>query len=194
MVGFLLVQNCGGVLKKAQFLVILVVAAALVLSAAFLLSFDDGRVQVDSSILGNAARVVEDTPLPKLSESTAQSSPNPAPSQTDNSTAPVISSGAVRASFTVVSRPVTDQGESGTSSTGNVARDPNNSSATALAQGVNSVAADGQSVQNDQLGTAADVRPKSGGLAMGWVLLIAAWSVEVAAVCGLAFLRVRAKE
>jgi hypothetical protein len=194
MVGFLLVQNCGGVLKKAQFLGISVVAAALVLSAAFPLSFEDGGVQVDSSIVGRATRVVEDTPLPKLSESTAQSSPDPAPSQTDNNTAPVTSSGAVRASFTVVSRPVTDQGESGTSSTGNVARDPNNSYATAPAQGVNSVAADGQSVQNDQLGTAADVRPKSGGLAMGWVLLIAAWSVEVAAVCGLAFLRVRAKE
>jgi len=59
---------------------------------------------------------------------------------------------------------------------------------------VNSVAADGQSVQNDQLSTAADVHPKSGGLAMGWVLLITAWSVEVAAVCGLALLRVRAKE
>jgi len=194
MVGFSLVQNCGGVLKKAQFLGISVVAAALVLSAAFPLSFDDGSVRVDSSIVGNATRVVEVPPLPKLSESTAQSSRNPAPSQTDNNTAPATSSGAVRASFTVVSRPVTDQGESGTSSTGNVARDPNNSSSTAPAEGVNSVAADGQSVQNDQLGTAADVRPKFGGLAMGWVLLIAAWSVEVAAVCGLAFLRVRAKE
>jgi hypothetical protein len=182
------------VLKRARFWVILIVAAALVLSGAFLLSFDDGSVQLDSSIVGNAARVVEDTPLPKLSESTAQSSPNPAPSQTDNSTAPVSSSGAVKASFTVVSRPVSDQGESGTSSTGNVARDPNSTSSTAPAQVVNGVAVDEQSMQNDQLGTAADVRPKSGGLTIGWVLLITAWSVEVAAVCGLAFLRVRAKE
>ncbi len=181
-------------MKKAQFLGITVVAAVLVLAATFSLSFDDVRVQVDYSIVGNAVRVVEDTPLPKLSESAAQSSPDPAPSQTDNNTAPVTSSGAVKASFTVVSRPVIDQGESGTSSTGNVARDPNSSSATAPAQVVNSVAADGQSVQNDQLGTAADVHPKSGGLAMGWVLLITACSVEVAAVCGLALLRVRAKE
>jgi hypothetical protein len=43
------------------------------------------------------------------------------------------------------------------------------------------------------LGTAADVRPKSGGLAMGWVLLITAWSVEIALVCGLAFIRGWAK-
>jgi hypothetical protein len=105
----------------------------------------------------------------------------------------VTSSGAVKASFTVVSRPISDQGESGTSSTGDVARDPKGTSSTAPAQGVNGVAVDDQPMQNDQLGTAADVRPKSGGLAMGWVLLITAWSVEVAAVCGLAFLRVQAK-
>jgi hypothetical protein len=174
MVGFLFIQNFGGVLKKARFWVTLVVATALVLLAVLSLSLDDGSVQVSSSIGGNAARVVEDTPLPKLSESTAQSSPNPAPSQTDNSTAPVTSSGAVKASFTVVSRPISDQGESGTSSTGNVARDSNSTSSTAPAQVVNGVAVDDQPTQNDQLGTAADVRPKSGGLAMGWVLLITA--------------------
>ena len=194
MVGFSLVRNCGGVLKKAQFLGIAVVAAVLVLTAAFSLSFDDVRVQVDSSIVGNAARFVKDMPLPNLSESAAQGSPNHAPSQTDNSTVAAASSGAVKASFTVVSRPVSDQGESGTPSTGNVACDPNNASSTAPAQGVNGVAVDDQPMQNDQLGTAADVHPKSGGLAMGWVLLITAWSVEVAAVCGLALLRVRAKE
>jgi hypothetical protein len=177
------------VLKKPQFLVILVVAAALVLSAAFSLSFDDGRAQVDSSIVGNAGRVMKDTPLPKLSESTAPSSPDPAGSQTDNSTAPVTSSGAVKASFTVVSRPISDQEEGGTSSTGDVARDPKGTSSTAPAQVVNGVAVDDQPTQNDQLGTAADVRPKSGGLAMGWVLLITAWSVEIASVCGLAFVR-----
>jgi len=188
MVGLSFVQSFGGVLKKARFLVILVVAA-LVLSAAFLLSFDDGKAQVDSSIVGNAGRVMKDTPLPKLSESTAPSSPNPAPSQTDNSTAPVTSSGAVRASFTVVSRPVSDQGESGTSSTGNVARDPNNASPSAPAQVVNGVAVDDQPVPNDRLSTATGVRPKSGGLAMSWVLLITAWSAEITAVCGLAFIR-----
>ena len=189
MVGFLSIQNFGGVLKKARFWVTLVVATALVLLAVLSLSLDDGSVQVSSSIGGNAARVVEDTPLPKLSESTAPSSPDPAGSQTDNSTAPVTSSGAVKASFTVVSRPVSDQEEGGTSSTGSVARDPNSTSATAPAQVVNRVAVDDQPTQNDQLGTAADVRPKSGGLAMGWVLLITAWSVEIALVCGLAFIR-----
>jgi len=189
MVGFLFIQNFGGVLKKARFWVTLVVATALVLLAVLSLSLDDGSVQVGSSIGGNAARVVEDTPLPKLSESTAQSSPNPAPSQTDNNTAPVTSSGAVKASFTVVSRPVSDQGESGTSSTSNVARGPNSTSAAAPAQVVNGVAVDDHLMQNDQLGTAADVRPKSGGLAMGWVLLITAWSMDIALVCGLAFIR-----
>ena len=59
-------------MKKAQFLGIAVVAAVLVLAAAFSLSFDDVRVQVDSSIVGNAARVVKDMPLPNLSESAAQ--------------------------------------------------------------------------------------------------------------------------
>ena len=194
MVGFLFIQNFGGVLKKARFWVTLVVATALVLLAVLSLSLDDGSVQVGSSIGGNAARVVEDTPLPKLSESTAQSSPNPAPSQTDNNTVAAASSGAVKASFTVVSRPVSDQGESGTPSTGNVACDPNNASATTAAQVLNGEALDDQPMQNDQLGTDADIHPKSGGLAMGWVLLITAWSVEVAAVCGLAFLRVQAKE
>ena len=194
MVGFSFVQNFGGVLKKARFWVTLVVATALVLLAVLSLSLDDGSVQVGSSIGGNAARVVEDTTLPKLSESTAPSSPNPAPSQTDNNTAPVTSSGAVKASFTVVSRPISDQGESGTSSTGDVARDPKGTSSTAPAQGVNGVAVDDQPMQNDQLGTAADVRPKSGGLAMGWVLLITAWSVEIASVYGLAFIRGWAKE
>jgi hypothetical protein len=194
MVGFLFIQNFGGVLKKARFWVTLVVATALVLLAVLSLSLDDGSVQVGSSIGGNAARVVEDTPLPKLSESTAPSSPDPAGSQTDNSTAPVTSSGAVKASFTVVSRPISDQGESGTSSTSSVARDPNSTSSTAPAKVVNGVAVDDQPTQNDQLGTAADVRPKSGGLAMGWVLLITACSVEIAAVCGLAFIRGWARE
>jgi hypothetical protein len=149
----------------------------------------DGGEKAVSSVVRNSSQAVNDIPLPKLSESTAPSSPDPAGSQTDNNTAPVTSSGAVRASFTVVSRPVSDQGESGTSSTGNVACDPKNASPTAPAQGVNGVAVDDQRMQNDQLGTAADVRPKSGGLAMGWVLLITAWSVEIASVCGLAFIR-----
>jgi hypothetical protein len=182
MVGFSFVQNCGGMLKKARLLVILV-AAALVLSSAFLLSFDDGSVQVDSSIVGNAGWVTKDTPLPKLSESTAQSSPNPAPSQTDNRTAPASSSGAVKASFTVVTPSASDRGESGTSPTGSVARDSNDASPTASAQVVDVVASDDQPLKNDRLGIAADVRPKSGGLTVGWVLLITAWSAEMALVC-----------
>jgi hypothetical protein len=175
------------VLKKAQFLVIMV-AAALVLLAALSLSFRDGSVQSDTSIVGNAGRVTKDTPLPNLSESVGQSQPNPAPSQTDNSTAPTSSSGVVKASFTVVSQPVSDQGESGSSSAGSVARGSNDASPAIPAQAVSSAAA------NDQLGTAADLHPKSGGLTIGWVLLVAVWSLEIALMCGLAFLHVRARK
>ena len=193
MVGFLFLGETGGVVHRAKHLLILAVVPTLLMMAILPAVLSDGGEKAVSSVVRNSSQAVNDIPLPKLSESTAPSSPNPAPSQTDNSTAPVTSSGAVKASFTVVSRPISDQGESGTSSTGNVARDSNNSSATAPAHVVNGVAVDDQPTQNDQLGTAADVRPESGGLAMGWVLLITAWSVEVAAVCGLAFLRVQAK-
>jgi len=182
------------VLKKARFSVILVVAAALVLSAVFSFSLHEGTAQVESSIGGETGRAMEDALLPNLSESASQRSLNPAPSQTDNSTVPVPSGGAVKASFTVVARPVSVQLESGISSTGNAAREPNGTYATAPAQEVNSAAVDGQPAQNNQVSTATGVRPRSGGFSVGWVLLIAAWSLEIAVVCGLAFLRVRARE
>ncbi len=180
-------------MKKTQFLVIMV-AATLVLLAALSLSFHDGSVQLDTSVVGNAGRVTKDIPLPNLSESVGQSQPNPAPSQTDNSTTPTSSSGVVKASFTVVSQPVSDQGESGTLSTGSVARDSNDASPAIPAQAVGGAAASDPPVPGDQLGTAAEVCPKSGGLTMGWVLLVAAWSSEIAFMCGLAFLHVRARK
>jgi hypothetical protein len=166
-------------LRKAQLLVIMV-AATLVLSAALSLSFDNGSVQVGSSIVGNAARVVEDIPLPMLSESTA-------PSQTDNSTTPTSSSGVVKASFTVVT-------ESRTPPTSSVARESSDASPSTAAQAVSSAVADDQPVPVDQLSAAADVHPKSGGLTAGRVLLVAAWSLEMALMCGLAFLHVRARK
>jgi len=178
---------------RAKHLLILAVVPTLLMLAILLAVLGNGGEKAVSSVVGNSPQAANDIPLPELSESIAQSPPNPALSHTDNSTAPVTSSGAVRASFTVVSRPVSDQGESGTSSTSNVARDPNNASSTAPAQVVNGVAVDDQPVPSDQLGTDVGVRPKSGGSAMGWVLLITAWSAEITAVCGLVFLRVRAR-
>ena len=180
-------------MHRAKHLLILAVVPTLLMLAILLAVLGNGGEKAVSSVVGNSPQAANDIPLPELSESIAQSPPNPALSHTDNSTAPVTSSGAVRASFTVVSRPVSDQGESGTSSTSNVARDPNNASSTAPAQVVNGVAVDDQPVPSDQLGTDVGVRPKSGGSAMGWVLLITAWSAEITAVCGLVFLRVRAR-
>ncbi len=181
-------------MKRVGFLVILVVVAALAAATALaiVIGHDGGRA--DSSAFGNSTQIVENIPLTKLSEATTQSSPDASVSQTDNGTVPVTSGGAVKASFTVVTPPVRDQGENGVLSTSSVARDPNSTSATAPAQEVNGVALDNQPTQNDRLGAAADARPKSGGLTMGWVLLITVWAVEVAAVCCLAFLRVWARE
>jgi len=193
MVGFSFLGEPGGAVHRAKHLLILAVVPTLLMLAILLAVLGNGGEKAVSSVVGNSPQAVNDIPLPKLSESIAQSPPNPASSHTDNSTAPVTSSGAVRASFTVVSRPVSDQGEIGTSSTSNVARDPNNASSTAPAQVVNGVAVDEQPVPSDQLGSDASVHPRSGGLATGWMLLITAWSAEITAVCGLVFLRVRAR-
>jgi hypothetical protein len=193
MVGFLFPGERGGAVHSAKHLLILAVVPTLLMMAILPAVLGDGGVKAISSVAGNSYQAVNDIPLPKLSEAAAQSSPNPAPSQTDNSTAPVTSSGAVKASFTVVSRPVNDQAasEAATAATG-VARDPNSTSASASQRVVSNVAANDRPVPSDQLGTQAGVRPKSGGLTMGWVLLITAWSVEIALVCGLAFIRGRA--
>jgi hypothetical protein len=169
-------------LKKDQFLVIMV--AALVMLAALPLSFQGG----------SAGRVTKDTPLPKLSESVGQSQPYPSPSQTDNSTTPTSSSGVVKASFTVVSQTVSDQRESGTSPTSNAPRDPSDASPAIPAQAVSGAAANDQPIPGDQLGTATDARPKSDGLTVGRALLITAWAAEMVLVCGVAFIRVRARK
>jgi hypothetical protein len=190
MVGFSFVRDSGGLLNKAQSLVVL---AALVLLAALSLSRADGGVQVGFSIVARGTQVVEHTPPPKLAESTAQSSPNSGPSQTDNSTAPVSSSGAVKASFTVVSRPVGDQGENGTSTAGNTERDLNSTSATTPAQVMSRANAGDQPMQNDRSSTALDARLESGRLSTGWAFLVTAWLVGIALVCGLALVRAPAR-
>jgi hypothetical protein len=190
MVGFLFPGERGGKVHRAKHLLIIAVVPTLLMMAILPAVLGDGGEKVVSSVTRDSSQAVNDIPLPKLSESTAQSSPNPAPSQTDNSTVPVTSSGAVKASFTVVSRPVNDEAasEAATAAT-SVARDPNSTSATASQRVVSGVAANDRPVPSDQLGTEAGVRPKSGGLTMGWALLITAWSVEIALVCGLAFIR-----
>jgi hypothetical protein len=191
MVGFLFPGERGGKVHRAKHLLIIAVVPTLLMMAILPAVLGDGGEKAVSSVVRNSSQAVNDIPsLPKLSESTAQSSPNPAPSQTDNSTVPVTSSGAVKASFTVVSRPVNDEAasEAATAAT-SVAHDPNSTSATASQRVASGVAANDRPVPSDQLGTEAGVRPKSGGLTMGWALLITAWSVEIALVCGLAFIR-----
>jgi hypothetical protein len=181
------------VLKKAQFLVVAIVAALMVPTAS-LVCLDYGKTQVDWSTVSSFTQAAASSPLPDLSESVAPGSASAPENQTDNTTATVASGGAVKASFTVISRPLSNQGGSGTSSIGSVASDPNSASATAPAQVVNGVAVDGWTTQNDPLDTAADVRPKSSGLARGWVLLVTTWLVGIAAVGVLAFRHGRAKE
>jgi hypothetical protein len=112
MVGFLFPGERGGKVHRAKHLLIIAVVPTLLMMAILPAVLGDGGEKVVSSVTRDSSQAVNDIPLPKLSESTAQSSPNPAPSQTDNSTAPVTSSGAVKASFTVVSRPVNDEAAS----------------------------------------------------------------------------------
>ncbi len=173
---------------------VVAVVAALVVPTAFHVCLDYGKTQNDWSTGRGFTQAAASSPLPDLSESVAPSSPRAPGDQADNTTAIVTSGGAVKASFTVVSQPVDDRGESGTSSEGSVARDHNSTSATAPAQVVNGVAVDDWPTKNDQLGTAADVHPKSGGLVMGWVLLVTTWLVGIASVGVLAFRHGRARK
>ena len=117
MVGFSFLGEPGGAVHRAKDLLILAVVPTLLVMAILPAVLGDVGQKAVSSVVRNSSQAVNDIPLPKLSEDAAQSSPNADPSQTDNSTTPVTSCGAVKASFTVVSRPVSDQGESGTSST-----------------------------------------------------------------------------
>jgi hypothetical protein len=165
-------------LKKAQSLVML---AALVLLAALLFSFGNNLLQAASCIVGHTGKVARNGSLPRLAESIAPSLPDSAARQTDNSTPPVTSGGAVEASFTVVSRPGSGQAESGTPSTANEESGSGSSPAATSAQDENGVASDRQ-MRNDHSGTSAGVSPKSGGLTLGWVLLMGALVVAIGTV------------
>lgn len=180
-------------MKKAQFLVILVAAAVVVL-AAISLCFDVVEVQALWPTVGGFARAVEADPLPSLSEPAPQKPQTPEGTMSDNTTAQAPSGGAIKASFTVVSHTVDDHGESGTSSEGCVARDPNSTSATAPIQVVSGVAVDDWPVQNDQLGTAVDPSPKSSGATVAWAFIFAVWVMGIAAVGVLAFRHGRARK
>ncbi len=88
-------------MKKAQFLVVAIVAA-LVVPIAFPVCLDYGKTQNDWSTVSSFTEAVASSPLPDLSESVAPSPPSAPADQTDNTTATVTSGGAVKASFTVV--------------------------------------------------------------------------------------------
>src|SRR5512136_1950801 len=114
MVGFSFALHSRGVLKKAQFLVVAIVAALIVLTA-FPVCLDYGKRQNDWSTVSSFTQSVASSPLPNLSESVARSSPSASGDQTDNNTttaADVTSGGAVKASFTVVPQPASDREES----------------------------------------------------------------------------------
>ena len=187
MVGFFVLLRFWGVLKKAQSLLML---AALVLLAAFLLSFGNNLLQAASCIVGHTGKVAGRGSLPRLAESIAPSLPDSAARQTDNSTPPVTSGGAVEASFTVVSRPGSGQAESRTPSTANEESGFGSSPAATLAQDENGVASDRQ-LRNDYSGTGAGVGPKSGGLTLGWVQLIGTLVVGIGTIDVLVICRSR---
>ena len=83
---------------SAKHLLIIAVVPALLMMAILPAALGDDGEKAVSSVVRDSSQTVNDIRLPKLSESTAQSPPNPAPSQTDNSTAPVTSGGAVHPS------------------------------------------------------------------------------------------------
>src|SRR5512136_1447937 len=150
MVGFSFALHSRGVLKKAQFLVVAIVAALIVLTA-FPVCLDYGRTQNDWSTVSSFTQAAASSPLPDLSESVAPSPPSAPGDQTDNTTAAVTSGGAVKASFTVVSQPASNQEES--------------------------MAAEGQAMPNNQEPAATHVPPESGGLTLSWVLFTAVFSM-----------------
>jgi hypothetical protein len=160
MVGSSFVLNSRGVLKKAQFLVVAIVAA-LAVPIAFPVCLDYGKTQNDWSTVSSFTEAAASSPLPDLSESVAPSPPSAPADQTDNTTAAVTSGGAVKASFTVVSQPAANQEES--------------------------IAAEGQAMPNNQARTAAHVRPESGGLTLNWGLITSIFSTGIAAISVIAF-------
>ena len=165
--------------------------AALVLLAAFLLSFGNNLLQATSCIAGHTGKVAGNHSLPRLAESIAPSLPDSAASQTDNSTPPVTSGGAVEASFTVVSRPGSGQAEGRTPSTANEESGFGSSPASTSAQDENGLASDRQ-LRNDYSDPAVGVGPKSSGLTPGWALLMGALVVGIGTVDVLVICRSRA--
>jgi hypothetical protein len=170
-------------LKKAQSLVML---AALILLGALLFSFGNGLVQSASYVAGDTAGAAKHGSLPKLAESTVSNLPDRAASRTDNSTLPVTSGGAVEASFTVISRPSSDRGESVTPSAADGGTGSAGAPVATPAREETTVPGD-QTMRDGHLGTAAGVGPKSGGLTPGWALLMGAWAVGDVALGVFAF-------
>jgi len=167
MVGPHIVLNSRGVLKKAQFLVVAIVAAAVVPTVApVCLEYD--KTQNDWSTVSSFTQSVAGSPLPNLSESVAPGPPSGPADQTDNTTATVTSGGAVKASFTVVAAPPSNQEES--------------------------KAAEGRAMPDNQARTASQARPESGGFTLRWVLLTSLFSMAIAAIGVFAFVRFRARE
>ncbi len=154
-------------MKKAQFLVIAVVAALLV-PTAFTVCLDYGRTQSDWSTVSRFTPAISGSLLPDLSESVAPNPPSAPEEQSDNTTAPVNSGGAVKASFTVVPQPAGNQEES--------------------------MAAEGQAMPNNQTRTTAHVIPESDGLPLRWVLLTSILSTAIAAMAVIGLLRFRTRE
>ena len=169
MVGFSSVLYSRGVLKKAQFLVVAIVAALMVLTA-FPVCLDYGKTQNDWSTVSGFTQSVASSPLPNLSESVAPSSPSASGDQTDNNTATatnVTSGGAVKASFTVVSQSAGNREESR--------------------------AAQIQKTPISQPLTRTDVRPESGGRTQTWLLLASILLTGIAATGIVVLLRFRTR-
>lgn len=153
-------------MQKAQFLVVAILAA-VVMALAFAVYIDHGKTPHDWPSVSSFTREAAKCRLPDLSGSVTPSSTSAPGDQTDNTTATFTSGGAVRASFTVVPQPEDNQEES--------------------------TAAEGQAIPNSQSNAAAQVRPEPRGLPNVWRLVTAASSVWIIALCGLAFLHLRAK-
>jgi hypothetical protein len=154
-------------LKKAQPLVIAVVAA-LVVPTAFTVCLDYGRTQSDWSTVSRFTLAISGSPLPELSESVAPSPPSAPEEQSDNTTATVTSGGTVKASFTVVAAPPSNQEES--------------------------KAAESQAMPDNQARTASQARPESVGFTPRWVPLTSIFSMVIAAIGVLALLYSRARD
>jgi hypothetical protein len=159
MVGSSFVLNSRGVLKRAQFLIIAMVAA-LVVATALAACPEYGKMRNGWATVGGFTRAAANCALPELSESVAPSSTSAAEDQSDNTTTTVTSGGAVKASFTVVPQPASNQEES--------------------------MAAEDRAMPNNQARTTTQTRPESGRLTPIWGLLAAAFSMGIAAIAFIA--------